>query len=175
LKTLTGHSGQVNSILFYSNEILASASADTKIKIWSVSSGTFSNTLSGHSSSVASLALLQNGYLASGSWDNTIRIWDISLSYSLYTLSGHSNTVNALVTLNNGYLVSGSFDKNIIVWDMTFYSPVVTWQASTAYVFALAYYSYLNTLASGDFANLVKIWDSDLLTTRPNLISNAGK
>ena len=53
IKTLTGHSDYVTSVVFsVDGEYLASGSDDNTIGVWRVSSGERIKTLKGHSSSV---------------------------------------------------------------------------------------------------------------------------
>ena len=53
IKTLTGHSSSVTSVVFSSDgEYLASGSWDNTIGVWRVSSGKRIKTLKGHSDSV---------------------------------------------------------------------------------------------------------------------------
>ena len=123
------------------------------------------NTLSGHSGYVLALTLLPNGLIASGSADSTIKIWDITKTYPLYSLTGHISQINALALINNEYLASCSNDQSIKLWSLSTYSIVKSWTASTSFVLALAFDATLNILASGDNANLVKLWDSNIWTT----------
>ncbi len=116
----------------------------------------------GHSGYVLALILLPNGFIASGSADSTIKIWDITKTYPLYSLTGHTDMIRALTVINNLYLVSCSNDMTIKFWSLSSYSIVKSWTASTTYVNTLAFDSSLNVLASGDNANLVKVWSSDL-------------
>ena len=77
IKTLTGHSDYVFSVVFSPNgEYLASGSRDNTIGVWRVSSGERIKTLTGHSDYVFSVVFSPNGeYLASGSKDCTIGVW----------------------------------------------------------------------------------------------------
>ena len=62
IKTLTGHSYYVFSVVFSPNgEYLASGSGDKTIIIWRVSSGKRIRTLIGHSDSVNSVVFSPNG------------------------------------------------------------------------------------------------------------------
>ncbi len=122
------------------------------------------NTLNGHLYAIWALSLLPNGWIASGSTDNSIKIWDITQTYPLETLTGHTDVIRALTVINNEYLASCSHDLTIKLWSLSSYSIVKSWTASTSWLLALASDSTLNVLASGDFANLVKVWDSSIWT-----------
>ena len=62
IKTLTGHSSSVWSVVFSPNgKYLASGSADKTISIWRVSSGERTKTLTGHFSDVKSIVFSPNG------------------------------------------------------------------------------------------------------------------
>jgi len=85
LYTLTGHTGFIYSLCSLNSNLLASASADTTIKIWQIKTGGAATyTLSQHTSTVYCLAKLQNGNLVSGSWDNQVIIWDAANSFGIH-------------------------------------------------------------------------------------------
>ena len=69
VKTLTGHSSWVYSVVFSADgEYLASGSWDKTIGVWRVSSGERIKTLKGHFRGVKSVVFSADGeYLASGS------------------------------------------------------------------------------------------------------------
>jgi WD40 repeat protein len=96
LQTLEGHSSIVNSVAFSHNSIrLASASADSTVRIWDTSSGACLQTLKGHSSDVSSVAFSHDSTrLASASYDSNVKIWDASSGACLQTLEGHSQVDN---------------------------------------------------------------------------------
>jgi len=78
-KTLTGHTGLVQSLTILKNGDLASGSSDNTIKIWDSEEGSLKQTLSGHSDQINSLTTLPNGDLTSASADSTIKIWKFSI------------------------------------------------------------------------------------------------
>lgn len=80
LRTLTGHTKPVHCIAISPDgQILASGSADQKIKLWNLRTGELLRTLEGHRGwlySVSSVAISPDGQtLVSGSHDQTIKIW----------------------------------------------------------------------------------------------------
>ena len=76
---LKGHKTSVKSVAFNNDAtILASASADNTIKIWSMKTLEEMKTLKGHQESVNSICFNNNEkILASGSNDNTIKLWNM--------------------------------------------------------------------------------------------------
>ena len=101
---------------------LASASADTTIKLWNVQTGTCIRTFSGDASLVHVLTVLPGGELASASLDNTIKIWNIQTGACIWTISSPC-LVRALVILPSGELLAGNsdlFNQTIKLWDLGF-------------------------------------------------------
>jgi WD40 repeat protein len=121
VNTLEAHNDSVISVVYSPDgKQLASASSDSTIKIWDISTGQTLNTLSGHRHIVTSVAYSPDGKnLASTSSDRTIKIWDISTGQTLKTLTGHSSEVNSVVYSPDGkQLASASWDRTIRIWDL---------------------------------------------------------
>jgi len=117
VKSLTGHTDYVRSLVVLPSGLLASSSADRTIRIWNTESGLRVHTLTGHTASVWSLVVLPSGQLASGSIDKTIRIWNTESGLCVHTLTGHTDHVWSLVVLPSGLLASASHDKTIRIWN----------------------------------------------------------
>ena len=73
IKTLTGHTGDVKSLVVLPDGLLASGSYNNTIRIWNFTTGFNIKTLYGHDNGISSL--IDDGLLISGSYDTTIRIW----------------------------------------------------------------------------------------------------
>ena len=76
MRTLNGHGSYVLSVAFDSNNILASGSYDSTIKLWNKNTGDLLRTLSGHGSWVESVAFDSNNIVAIGTWDRFFKIRD---------------------------------------------------------------------------------------------------
>ncbi|MCA2513261.1 MAG: protein kinase, partial [Microcystis sp. M60BS1] len=161
-KTLTGHSGKVESVAYSPDgRYLASGSSDTTIKIWQVATGRELRTLTGHYSFVRSVVYSPDGrYLASGSSDETIKIWEVATGTKLRTLTGHSNIVWSVVYSPDGrYLASGSYDKTIKIWEVATGRELRTLAVHTDLVSSVAYSPDGRYLASGSLDKTIKIWE----------------
>ena len=119
---LKGHQKAVNCIHFHPHQnVLASASDDSTIKVFDLESGSCEKTLKGHTMPVTSIKYTADGnLLVSASADLTIKIWDVSKEYiCVRTLHGHEHTVSSVLILESlGQIVSASRDCSVRVWDV---------------------------------------------------------
>ena len=73
-KTLSGHGYLVYIVAFDNNDMLASGSYDSTIKLWNKTTGSLLRNLYDHNSMVNSVAFDNNDMLASSD-DYTIKLW----------------------------------------------------------------------------------------------------
>ncbi|MEH2136213.1 WD40 repeat domain-containing protein, partial [Nostoc sp.] len=178
IKTLTGHSSGVYSVVFSPDgKTLASGSEDKTIKLWDVSTGKAIKTLTGHSSWVLSVVFSPDGKtLACGSDDKTIKLWDVSTGKAIKTLTGHSSWVKSVVFSPDGKtLASGSDDKTIKLWDVSTGKAIKTLTEHSSTVYSVVFSPDGKTLASGSVDKTVILWDLDfdnLLHSGCNLLNN---
>ncbi|MCF4968672.1 WD40 repeat domain-containing protein [Nostoc sp. CMAA1605] len=115
-----GHKLKVKSLAFSPQDnILASGSEDTTIKLWKSTTGELISTLGYHLDSVNSIVFSPDGQiLASGSDDCTIKLWDVYRRKEIAVLTGHTKAVTSVSFSPDGRtLVSGSKDKTIRLWE----------------------------------------------------------
>jgi WD40 repeat protein len=121
LKTYTGHSNEVNSILFSAKKNrIYSASYDNSIRAWDYESGVEAATMLGHEHRVPSLAWVQGEEtFVSGSWDKSVRLWDANKMVLIRVIGSHAHPVSSVATSQDGkYVVSGGWDSKVNIWDV---------------------------------------------------------
>jgi WD40 repeat protein len=124
-RKLKGHSADVYALVKLDENLMASGSRDTSIKIWQWTSGKLTDNLTSHRDSVTDLLAIKNfSQLVSCSQDMTIKVWTRSSGQVLKTLTGHFRLIKCIVLLkkNNDdhqQLASGSADGTIRIWNLT--------------------------------------------------------
>lgn len=102
--------------------MFASASMDTKIKIWSFTSANSHLTLDGHTKGTTTIVfcpLFDKPYLASGSDDKTIKIWDYTNKHCIFTFEGHEDNISSLCFHPElPILISGAEDNSCKFWNI---------------------------------------------------------
>ena len=156
-----GHELWVNALVKCDSNYFASASNDSKIKIWDYYKRECISTLKGHVDCILSLILLKNKNLCSGSADLTIRIWDWTQNKCVSILKGHTRWVKCVLELDNGVIVSGSDDKTIKLWENEFNFKTLEEHAHSVRTFCQINKKYF---ASGSFDYTIKIWEIDSWT-----------
>ena len=152
-----GHTLWVNCLVKINKNYFASASNDTKIKIWDFYNKKCIKTLEGHDDCILSLIILtKNNYLCSGAADLHIRIWDWERNKCLYILKGHEKWVKCLLELNNGIIISGSDDKKIKIWQNNINIRTLSDHSNS-----IRSLCQINSLyfGSGSFDCTIKIWN----------------
>ena len=151
-----GHELWVNALVKCDDNTFASASNDSKIKIWDYYKRECVSTLKGHADCILSLILLRNKNLCSGSADLTVRIWDLNLGECISILKGHTRWVKCVLELDNGILVTGSDDKSIKLWKNGNNFKTLEEHAHSVRTFCQINENYF---ASGSFDYTIKIWE----------------
>lgn len=157
IKTFRGHDNGITCLQFDQN-ILATGSYDTTIKIWNIDTGEEIRTLTGHTSAVRTLQF-DDGKLISGSLDNTIKIWNWQTGECLSTLQCHTGGVLS-VHFDGCMLASGSIDKTVKIFSFR-NKQTFTLRGHTDWVNHVRMDSASRTVFSASDDLSVKLWDLD--------------
>jgi len=115
------HSREICQVAFNLNGIIASASKDHLVKVWSLGSPKSNHTLSGHTNIVNCLDFFtcdDQEYLVTGSNDKTAKIWDMRTKICIHTLEAFVSPVTCVVYEPNlQILIIGSEDGCIYYWN----------------------------------------------------------
>ncbi|MEH2007713.1 nSTAND1 domain-containing NTPase [Nostoc sp.] len=158
---LEGHISGVNSVIFSpDHSLIASASADTTIKLWRPD-GSLVKTLSGHEDVVNSVSFSPDSQIiASASQDKTVKLWSRD-GQLLATLLGHQGVVNSVSFSPDGQIIaSASSDKTLKLWSRDG-KLLKTSLLHDGAVLSVAWSPDGQTIASGSADKTVKLWSRD--------------
>ncbi|KAK3052673.1 WD domain protein [Extremus antarcticus] len=162
--TLHSHRRGIASVKISPNgHLIASASADGTIKLWSSTTGALQHTLEGHLAGVNTITWSPDSLtLASGSDDKTIRLWDVKSGKCLSTaLASHHNYVYSLAFAPKGnMLVSGSYDEAVFLWDVRTARLMRSLPAHSDPVSGVDFVRDGTLIASCSSDGLIRIWDT---------------
>ena len=169
LFALRGH-GFVYRVAFSPNgKRLASASADTSVKVWDATGGKELLRLRGHAAEVKRIAFTRDGdHIGSASEDGTVKIWDARLGSELLTFRVQTGVIGADTTLAfspDGRRVAsgGSHDATVKVWDSKNGRQIFNLTGHTGSVSSVAFSPSGKQLAAGGraFPESGEVWDAD--------------
>jgi WD40 repeat protein len=164
---LEGHLSGVRMVTFSPDKsLIASASADTTINLWSPN-GRLVKTLSEHEDIVNSVNFSpDNKMLVSASQDTTIKLWS-KKGKLLKTLLGHKDSVNSVSFRPDSQIIaSASTDQTIKLWSKKG-KLLKTLLGHKGAVLAVAWSSDGEILASSGADKTIKLWSrkGELLKT----------
>jgi WD40 repeat protein len=171
---LTGHRSDVLSVAFAPDDtLLATASRDRTIRLWSLPDGAHLATLEGHRGPVHCIAFSPAGdVLASASGDMTTRLWLLgergqASRPTLSVLSGHQGAVEAIAFSASGHRLACGWNMwsygHISLWDIHAHEASCELAATirTAHgqvIFGLAYAPTSNLLAAALAGGMIRLW-----------------
>ncbi len=157
---LEKHNAGVVSVSFSPNgQILASASLDKTIKLWS-RDGRLLNTLTGHSNAISSISFAPDSKtIASTSVDKTIKLWRVSDGLLLRTIAVNSQTA-ATFSPDGKTIASANADQTVKIWNASDGRLLRTLTGHNDGVICVTYSPDGKIIASGSEDKTIKLWSS---------------
>ena len=161
--TLIGHTRSVTSVCFSpSGTLVATASADHTVKIWSVSTGSLMHTLAAHTSGINDVSWSSDSlYLATASDDRSIRILNVVTKLVVRTFAEHTSYVLCLAyNPQSTLLVSGSFDETVRLWNVNRNKCHRVISAHSEAVTSVAFNGDGTMIVSSSYDGSIRLWDT---------------
>lgn len=167
IRTLIGHSDDVEAISFASNEILISTSRDHRCLVWNVGTGAIINEFLGHTKDVLSVWTFNDNVFTTGD-DGRIIIWNFKtmqlvgeigpFSYELDTVSGTDRKKLFAVGADNGNVkIYSAIDLKLV---SEFHAHIrgvkkVSFSPSGDFILTAGYDHHIKIWSTSDF-NLIR-------------------
>ncbi|PWI66574.1 hypothetical protein PCL_04987 [Purpureocillium lilacinum] len=159
---LKGHKGAVLDLQWSrDSEILYSASADTHLASWDLTSGARIRRYIGHEEVINTMDVSKRGeeLLVSGSDDSTIGIWDPRTKNAVDYIETDFPITAVAISQAGNEIFSGGIDNDIRVWDLRKKSVVYSMLGHSDTVTSLRVSPDSQSLLSYAMDATVKTWD----------------
>lgn len=157
----TGHLASVNAVAWSPDgKLIASASDDTTVQVFYVSSGQQAVLYSGHTEEVAAVDWSPSGlFIASGGQDATVQVWKAATGARSLTYREHASRVNGVSwSRNSRSVASGSEDKSVQVWNASSGDLEFNFLGYTAGVLCVGWQPDDSSVASGSWDGTLRDW-----------------
>ena len=157
VKTITDHTGYVNSLLHLKDGRVASCSSDDTIRIYDPSNDYHCDqVIKRHSGGIQSICQLDDGTIVSCSDDKSIMIGDYTIK------NAHNDWIHKVITLPNNRIASCSYDKTIKIWKSNppyIDIPIKVLRGHSNYVNSLLYIKERDIMISGSYDGTLCLWN----------------
>lgn len=169
-KIFRGHQNGVMCLQFDDN-ILATGSYDSTIRIWDINTGECIRTLRGHTLGVRTLQF-DDTKLISGSLDHTIRVWNWRTGECIARYPEHTDGVIS-VNFDGNLIASGSIDHNVRIWNLKDKSKF-SLKGHSDWVNCVRVDEASRTVFSASDDLYIRLWDLDTKQTIQTYMGHVG-
>lgn len=162
IKTLMGHSDDVEDFVFVNDDVGVSASRDRRILVWNLNTGAIEHVFDQHERDVLSLAF-HGGRLYSSGDDKTLRAWDLDNHRLLHTIGPFEfETDTCAIDAVHGRVLLGCDDGSVRVFDLTTGESVAALPAHRSGIKKVAV-SSSGAFLSAAYDQRIILWDGATL------------
>lgn len=172
IKSLTGHTGQINDIsLSADGRLLIVAAGETGLSgeatLWNTSDWTRSGVLRGHRDAIYAARISPDSKkVATASYDREVQVWEIATQKSVVTLTGHNDAIFGVsFSPSGGLLATASGDRTVKLWDVATGQRLDTFAQPAKEQYTVAFSPDGKHVVAGGVDCRLRVWQ----------ISEAGK
>lgn len=171
-RTLRGHTERVQHVEFHpsscraegpspSSVNIATASADSTARLWSLDAGKSLTTLDGHCARLSRVKWHPTGkYVGTTSFDTTWRLWDVATERELLLQEGHARETYGISFHGDGSIVStGDLGGVGHVWDLRSGKSIFVMRKHVKGIMSMDWSPNGWVLATAGADNTVILWD----------------
>jgi WD40 repeat protein len=159
--TLSGARDVSNIIFSGDNSIMATASGDKTIKLWTIPEGKLKTTLTGHTDGVLALRFMNNDtFIVSIGEDKAVNLWSIDSAKIVYSKKDHIKAIRALdVSFDDKWIATGGADREIFLRDAATGNVVKKLSGHENWIRTVVFSPDSKLLASGSDDKKIILWD----------------
>ena len=142
--------------------MLATASADKFVNIWSLPDGKFVKSFEGHTHHVLDVGWMADGkLLASAGGDNTVKVWDFDKGEQARTINAHAKQVTRLIFIGKKaeFLTAGG-DNQVKKFNATNGGNVGNFGGGTDFIYAIGASPDGTVIAAGGQDGIVRVYNA---------------
>jgi WD40 repeat protein len=171
VRTLRGHSDDVEDFAFIDECTGASVSRDWRVLVWNLKTGAITRILEGHQKDVLSISYYEGTLFTSGD-DRTLRVWDVHTGAQLKAWGPFdSETDTVAIDPLHGRVVLGCDDGRVRIFDITTGHTIGEIRAHTSGIKKVAVCPKTAEILSAAYDQKIIVWGANDLEKRVELES----
>jgi len=160
LKTSSGHKNALTCLAHVGNNLVASGSKDSTVRLWDIDAGTEICEFTGARGIIEHIEVSKSlGLLIAVGSAREIAVWQLSDAAAPQLLKGHTSRISCAALAKEQFLVTGSLDKTVRLWNLSA-GTSRCFEGHAEWVTCVATDPEAQVLISGGKDARVVIWDT---------------